>query len=752
MNQVGEPLTPEDVEKLLSAEMTAGLEYVYGADNIAAERDRNYEYFLGVMNDLPAPAGRSRVIDPVVANYIGLLMPQLLRIFTSGRTIAEYASPKPELQNVVKLTTRFINDVVFKKDNRGELMLRDWCTDALVQKMGVAMYWWEECHETKDEILEGIPDQAFPVIVQQAQQAGAEIVEHSAQEVAVQTPEGAATAIVHAIKVRTKVNKSKCCIDVIPPEEFIISRSARNTDEAVLKAHRTGALVGDLLKQGYDAEKIEGLPDYAGYLLDADWKYARNTPIVKTAGSAVDPSLRKVAITRGILRMDYDGTGIKEWYVVAGGPEHSLTMLEIQPYNDQIGFADFCPEPLPHTVFGTCPADRLAGIQKIQTVLIRQANDNLFLSNTPQREVVMDWIVKPDQLMNMSPGAPVLVKQPGAIREISIPFVADKAMAMMDYYNAQAEITTGVGRNTAGLDPDSLQNQSATAAQIQQSAQQGRAEMYARVWAQGGMRKLFRGVFRCIKAYQDFARVVQIDGAPQTVDPRAWEGLDELDVNINTGLGTGNRERDFAMLSAIEADQEKIITQFGQDNPMVDLRKLIRTKQLKAEAAGISYPENFYGDPVMPDGQPWVFQPPPAQPSPDTIVNAQAFVAVEKGKAESREREKAAELQTEREKAVAEITSRERTAREKNYWDAMLKAEELGIKKADTLIHAAEVDAKTVADDARAARDSVKEAPEPDKGSEALASAIEGMTAVVEKMQKPKTIKRDEKGRAVGIE
>ena len=77
----GKPLTQEDVEKLLAAEMVAGLEYVYGADNIAAERDRNYDYYRGVMNDLPSPVGRSRVVEPTIANYIGLMKPSLLRIF-----------------------------------------------------------------------------------------------------------------------------------------------------------------------------------------------------------------------------------------------------------------------------------------------------------------------------------------------------------------------------------------------------------------------------------------------------------------------------------------------------------------------------------------------------------------------------------------------------------------------------------------------------------------------------------------------
>ena len=132
----GKPLAKEEIERLISTEITAGLEYVYGPDNIAAERDRNYDYYRGIMNDLPAPAGRSRVTDRTVGSYIGLMKPSLLRIFTAGRNIAEYLSPKDELEPIVKIITQYVNDVVFRKDNRGELLLGDWCDDALIQKLG----------------------------------------------------------------------------------------------------------------------------------------------------------------------------------------------------------------------------------------------------------------------------------------------------------------------------------------------------------------------------------------------------------------------------------------------------------------------------------------------------------------------------------------------------------------------------------------------------------------------------------------
>lgn len=689
-SDLGAGMDDTQVERLISTETVAGLDYVYGIDQIQADRDRNYDYARGIMNDLPSPPGRSSVVIPVIANYIGLLKPNLLRIFTAGRNIVEYASPKPELKDGVRLITRFVNDIVFRKDNRGELLLNDWADDALIQKVGVVMYWWEDSKVAKDVVVENIPDMSLPIVLGEIQQQGAEIVEAGSNTVDSIDPmtQQPMQSMNHSLKVRTWENTSKCRIECIPPEEFVISRDARTIEDAVLVGHRAGVMVGELIAQGYDPEVVKRLPNWTPPYIDSQ-KYNQNLNNDPSRDNSADPMLKKVAVIRGILRCDRDGTGIKEWYVVAGGEAASPKLLEMAPYNNQLGFADFCPEPLPHTVFGRCPADRLASVQKVTTVLTRQYLDALYLGLSPQREVVMDWIVKPDQLLNMSPAAPVMVKQPGAIREIKVPDVGADALQGIGYFDSQAEITSGVSRMSAGLDPEVLQNQSATASANQQSASLGRVEMMARIWAHGGMRKLFRGVFLCLKAYQDFARVVTIDGAPQTINPAIFRELDDVDVNVNTGLGTGNRDRDFALLGNIASMQQEVLKQFGPDNPIVGLDKITRTLQLICESAGISYPENFFGDAKTKDGQPWMPPPPaPPQPSPDTVMNAQTLEKIEMAKIESDERKK-----------IADIASRERVDMYKINVEAALKAEQIGVDKASVLVDAAKADADQVARD-----------------------------------------------------
>jgi len=676
MREPGQPLDNADVERIISGELTAGREYVFGADNIAAERDRNYDYYRGIMSDLPAPPGRSRVVDMTVSNYIGMQIPQLMRVFTAGPNVVEYISPTEDLAPVVKLVTKFINGTVFRKDNRGEAIFRDWAQDSLVQKLGVAYWQWEPRWETKDEILENVPAQNLTPLAMEIQSQGAEIVEHS------ETAPG-----IHAVKIRTKVNKSFCRIDVMPPEEFVISRDARNFHEPVLRGHRTGVLVGDLVAAGIPFDDVKDLPAFTEGYQDRNTGKYNNQAGPNTLSSATDPMLKRVCVFRGILRCDYDGTGIKDWFVVTAGYDHAPKLLTIDAYAEQFGVAGFCSEPLAHTVYGTCPADRLANLQKIRTVITRLMNDNLFLAITPQREVVKDWIISPDQLANLSPGASILVKQPGAIREVAIPFVGDKALAGLEYYDLQAELTTGVSRTSAGLDPETLQNQSATASMNQYNAMMGRTEDVARIWAHGGMRDLFRGVWKCIRNFQDFPRMVQIEGESQTIDPATWAALGDLDLTVNTGLGTGSREKDFAYLTSLEADQEKTYQLLGPDNPIVTTKMIVRTKQLKAESMGIQNPEQFYKDP----GEWKPPEPPPPQPTPDAVLNNETFKEIEFKKIESDERKK-----------VADIASRERVDMTRIEADLMVKGEQLGIDRTKLVLEAVKIDAEQIANDMEA--------------------------------------------------
>lgn len=71
-----------------------------------------------------------------------------------------------------------------------------------------------------------------------------------------------------------------------------------------------------------------------------------------------------------------------------------------------------------------------------------------------------------------------------------------------------------------------------------------------------------------------------------------------MDVTINTGLGTGSRDRDMAMLNNILQTQSGIATQLAgagfPDKALDMLPKIIKTATKLAESSGIRNPDEYY--------------------------------------------------------------------------------------------------------------------------------------------------------------
>ncbi|MBY0512061.1 MAG: hypothetical protein K2P94_18135 [Rhodospirillaceae bacterium] len=601
-------MSDEQFKTLVGNEIRDALGYIDG--EISPERALNYQYFLGEMEDVPAIEGRSSVVVRVVADYVGFILPSLLRTMIAGRKVVDYPAKGMHDEAAAKAASDYVNDVVLRVDNQIEREAYGWGFDGLVNKVGVLKVWWEEKKDSTDFVLRDLDEMQFVLAITHIEQQGLEIAGHETD----------AVTGLHTIIVRRVVDNSHVKFEVLPPEEFVISRDARSLENARLKSHRTYKYVGDLIAEGYDAEVVQRLPAYSEGQSNTETqgrrRFENNFSSVET-----DPMLRKVAVHAGTILCDKDGTGLKEWYFVAGGWSNQIEILEAKPFEDECYFCDFCPTPLPHLFFGRCPADDLIEIQRVQTVLARQTMDNIYLTNTPQQEVLVNNIVgqRLEYVQNKSPGGIIPVTALGAVNNVTVPFMAGSSLQLMQYWDAQAENRTGAGRNTMGLDPEVLQNQSATAARLQDSAAKLKMETIARIWAAGGMRKLGRAILRILKRRQDFARMVKMNGQETPVDPRAWAELEDWDVTVSTGLGTGNRERDLQMGGMILAKMEELLLKLGPSNPIVSLPMYSHALVNMAEAAGFTNAGQYF-KPLPMDWKPPAAPSSPPPPPPQVIA------------------------------------------------------------------------------------------------------------------------------------
>ena len=93
------------------------------------------------------------------------------------------------------------------------------------------------------------------------------------------------------------------------------------------------------------------------------------------------------------------------------------------------------------------------------------------------------------------------------------------------------------------------------------------------------------------------------------MNPETWNP--KMDVTSNVQLGTGGQSERMAMLQSISDVQEKLLTQLGPNNPIVNQQNFYNTLQSIMETGGIKDANKYFTNPAE-------FQaPPPAPPEPD---------------------------------------------------------------------------------------------------------------------------------------
>ena len=611
----------------------------YSQDRIDA-----MDYYLGEPFGNEQP-DRSQVVSTEVSDTIEHIMPSLMRIFTQSEEYVRFAPHGPEDVAVAEQASDYCNWVI-NNDNRGFEIMHNWFKDALILKNGVVKFYWDEKTDIETEEYADLNDEELTIILADPE---VEIVEQDERTLGedMVTPDGMVipAPVLYDIKVKRTKTDGKVCIENVPPEEFLITSRAKSLEDADFVAHRSSMSVSDLVQMGYSRDEIE---KYAG-VSDVETSEERTSRFEDLEGGApydsLDPTMRDVLVTECYIRSDYDGDGVAEFrrVLTVGNGYHVLENEEC----DQIPFAILSPILMPHRAIGRSVAELVMDVQLIKSTLMRQLLDNIYNTNNA-RVVAVEGQVNLDDLLTNRPGGIVRTRTAGAVQPLQVPEVSSSVFPALNYMDSVREQRTGISKQSMGLDADALQSTTATAVAAMQAASQGKIEMIARVFAETGVRALFRGILHLVTKYQNKEKIIRLRNNFVTMDPRQWDNM--YDVQINVGLGTGQREQQLATLFQIAAKQEGIMATMGPNNPIVTPIQYRNTLSKIAELSGFKDASEFFQDPR--NAPP----PPPQEQGPNPQMQ------MEMAKAENElalKREKMQlELQFEREKMAAELDLR----------------------------------------------------------------------------------------------
>ncbi len=607
------------------------------------DRKRALEYYLRYPYG-NEQEGRSQIVTGEVAEAIDGALPQLMRVFTTTEDIVYFEPRGPKDEESARQATDYCN-WAFYRDNDGMLILHNWFKDALLQKVGVVKSYWDQSTDvTKEEYQNLSEDELALLLSDQTLKVTKQKIEYTEMSDmmgnVIQIPK-------FEVQVQRIKETGQVRIENVPPEEFLISKSAKTIDQASFVAHRRLMTRSELIAIGYDQDTVDDLPTYNDLEFNAERIARFPNGEQPDQNTSLDFSMQVLEVYECYIRIDEDDDGIAELRrIVYCGSE----ILEDEE-TDYVPFHSICPIPVPHKFFGQSLADRTMDIQLQKSTITRQSLDNLYLTNN-NRVGAVDGQVNMDDLLNATPGGIIRIKNPNALVPLTVQSTFGQAMPMLEYLDAVQAKRTGVSDQQQGLDPDVLNNVSATAIAAMMKSNSGKLELIARIFAETGVKSLFKGILHLLGKYQDTAKIVRMRGKFVTFDPRTW--TNQYDVAINVGLGSGDREQKLAMLQMILAKQEQILTQFGPSNPLVSVAQYRDTLARLIESAGFKDANAFLNE-ITPEINEKLSQPQP--PSPDQQAEAtKIFAEVEREKTQAKSEIEAAKLQLERQSLEAEYT------------------------------------------------------------------------------------------------
>lgn len=555
----------------------------YGSE-VSSARESALKYYRGDEYG-DEREGWSKVVTRDVLDTVEWILPSLIKTFTAGDDVVEYIPEGPEDEEMAEQATDYVNHV-FYKDNPGFMVLYTWFKDALLQKVGIVKRYWSDEKKTVTEEYGGLDEEQYILI---ASEDDVEVLEHTAND------DGS-----HDMKIERTVATGRVVVDNIPPEEFLISSRSRDLDDAPFVAHRVRKTKSELLAEGYSRAKVNRLgftpSDETGRTGERETRYDDED------GDRDDyeESQRAVWLVEGYLKIDVNKDGLSEMVKVDLAGDDSYELLRWEEV-DGHPFRSLCPIPIPHKFYGLSVADLVMDIQRITSTLMRQTLDNLYLSNNPEREVNLRHLADGalPRLTSPVPGNIIPVKESGAVMPLSVPFVAGHTFPMLEMLAGMKEDRTGVMK--APMDADALQNQSATANNNLREQAAQRIELIARIFAETGVKGLFRDLLRLSVKHQDRARVIRLRNKWVEMDPRGFNA--EMDASINVGLGHGRKDQALMYLNNILQHQATALANGGLG--LVTPKHVYNTLEKIVRESGLKSVEPYFSDPgdgPMPQG------------------------------------------------------------------------------------------------------------------------------------------------------
>lgn len=577
----------------------------YTGTDVTIERGRAIDYYYSEPfgNEVE---GRSSFVTSDVQDVVESVMPDLMEIFCGGGPPVEFI-PKRNKKLAEQMTAACA--YVWYEQNEGFLNTHDIIKDGLLTKNGFCSVQMIEDEQVDTSVMENVNSLGIQTLQQDDE---VKIIQATPKEVPADIASLIPDGILYDLKIERTVKEKKCRVDVIPPENMLISPRSNGRDKQPTIGAKFPKTISELIEEGYDEAIVKALPPYSESATNSRERMAR----YRSASGVTVDAAKENDLTRSIwlyqifMHLDVDGDGRAEYVQVnLAGPD--MTYLSHEAVDDH-PFVDFTPIRMPHMVIGRSYADLTMPFQLQHSTLWRQMFDNLFGVNN-NRALVNERVNLDDYLTNR-PGGAVRVTGQGAVGDAVMPLpvqsLGPTILPAFEVLQGELEARTGETRYNQGIDSESL-NKTMGGMNMILGQSQKRKLLVARLYAEG-FKKVFKKIAQLLASHADRPMMVRLRGEYIEVDPRSWDL--SLDLAITVGLGHGTQaEKVQNAMMRMQTMTQVVQTQGGVTGPLIGIQEVYQHLEDLYRATGVQNVEAYI---KQPQGE---LPPPPPKKSPDEI-------------------------------------------------------------------------------------------------------------------------------------
>lgn len=578
------PITKDELSSVVDRQIRTSVGFY--DSKLSREREDVLDYYNGV-KPKPAHAGNSKYVSLDVFDAVESMKAVLLETFAAGNRIVSFEPQGEDDVQMAQQATEYCDYVLFRQ-NDGYQIFSDVIQDGLMARAGVAKVYWDERIEEVQEVFSNLTIEEAEMLL-----AAPDV---SDVEVKFNEESG-----MYDGELTRNVNKSQVRIDVIPPEEFLITPQSKSIVDAPFIAHRTKKTFAELIEEGYDRKLVEriGAEDESELTLNPEVlaRFEQVGADRLNMDGGVQEQSKFVVVYECYLNLDMDGTGETKLYKIVKCGNVILDKEEV----DRKPFLSFVPLPVPHSFYGSNYAARVIPTQNARTVLVRGILDHTVVSNNPRFQVVKGALTNPKELIENRIGGIVNVNRPDGISPLPQSALNPFVFQTIQLLDEDKEEATGVSRLSQGLNKDAVSKQNSQGmVENMVNLSMQREKIIARNFANQFVKPLMLEAYRLVVAHEPGEKVVKIAGTFQRMMPSTW--ADRSDATVELKLGYGEQEREsqkFLAMHQLMSSDPSLSPMYGIDKKYNMLKAVFEKNGVKNTVDYITPPEQI--PPPQPD-------------------------------------------------------------------------------------------------------------------------------------------------------